>query len=90
MSLYNIIVGLLVLVMVGGAVGVVTLKSLMSAAIIEGVVSLIIALLFLLMSAPDVAITEAVIGAGLSTALFVWSIKRLDEQSESRNEEASK
>ncbi len=36
---------------------------------------------FILMKAPDVAITEAVIGSGLVTALFIFvllSIKRRD------------
>ena len=44
-----------------------------------GIVSLVSALLFALMKAYDVAITEASIGAVLTTAIFFWSLKRLEE-----------
>ena len=37
--------------------------------------SLISALLFYLLNAPDVAITEAAVGAGISTVIFVWAIR---------------
>ena len=37
-----------------------------------GVVSLFASILFLLMSAPDVAMTEAAIGSGLSTLIFFY------------------
>lgn len=38
--------------------------------------SVLSALLFYLFHAPDVAITEAAVGAGVSTVLFVWAIRR--------------
>ncbi len=38
-------------------------------------ISLISALLFFYLQAPDVAITEAAVGAGVSTVIFVWAIK---------------
>jgi multicomponent Na+:H+ antiporter subunit B len=37
--------------------------------------SLLSALLFYIAHAPDVAITEAAIGAGMTTLLFVWAIR---------------
>lgn len=37
--------------------------------------SLVSALLFYILRAPDVAITEAAVGAGVSTVIFVWAIK---------------
>lgn len=37
--------------------------------------SLVSALLFYMLHAPDVAITEAAVGAGVSTVIFVWAIK---------------
>ncbi|GAI16248.1 unnamed protein product [marine sediment metagenome] len=39
-------------------------------------VSLIASLLFYLLQAPDVAMAEAAIGAGLTTAIFVLAIRR--------------
>jgi energy-converting hydrogenase B subunit D len=38
-------------------------------------VSLMSALLFYWLQAPDVAITEAAVGAGVSTVIFVWAIR---------------
>jgi len=89
MTLYELTVLILVLVMLGGAAAVISLRTLLSAAIAEGIVSLVLALLFLLMSAPDVAITQAVIGAGLSTALYLWSLRRMETGSARDGKEAA-
>ncbi len=42
--------------------------------------SLITALLFYLLHAPDVAITEAAVGAGVSTVIFVWAIRSTERK----------
>lgn len=54
------------------AVAALVVKKLISAIIIVGFVSLSASVLFLLMDAPDVAITEASIGAAISTVIFLW------------------
>jgi energy-converting hydrogenase B subunit D len=54
----------------------VLLKDLLSAVICLGVFSLLSSLLFYLWHAPDVAIAEAAVGAGVATVLFVWTIRR--------------
>jgi len=51
-------------------------KKLLSAVIAVGVVSLFVSILFLLLGAPDVAMTEAAIGAGLSTVIFLYALAR--------------
>lgn len=51
-------------------------KSLLAAVIGVGVVSLFASVIFLLLAAPDVAMTEAAIGAGISTVIFVYAIRR--------------
>ena len=79
MSPYEVILSVLALLLVIGGIGVITAKSLIAAAVLEGVVSLLAALLFLALAAPDVAITQAVIGAGLTTAIFLWTLRRVDE-----------
>ena len=58
--------------MLVAAVAALVVKRLISAIIIVGFVSLSASLLFFLMDAPDVAITEASIGAAISTVIFLW------------------
>ena len=50
-------------------------RDLLSSIIALGAFSLFSAILFLLSHAPDVAITEAAVGAGLTTIIFVWAIR---------------
>jgi uncharacterized MnhB-related membrane protein len=42
-----------------------------------GVVSLFASIIFLLMAAPDVAMTEAAIGSGLSTLIFFYVLNKI-------------
>lgn len=69
---------ILAVLMVGAAIWVVISKSLLQAIVVSAIVSLIASALFLFMQAPDVAITEAAIGAGMTTAIFIFSYKRLE------------
>lgn len=52
------------------------LKNLISAIIAVGIVSLFASVIYLLLAAPDVAMTEAAIGAGLSTVIFIYAVKK--------------
>ncbi|SIQ48807.1 Uncharacterized MnhB-related membrane protein [Alkalispirochaeta americana] len=40
-----------------------------------GLFSLVSTVLFYLMDAPDVALTEAAVGAGVTTLIFVWVLR---------------
>ena len=71
-----IIVYLLVLLMIAAAVAASIFKDLLSAVIAACLVSLIAAILFYFLQAPDVAMAEASIGAALVTAVFIVAIKR--------------
>lgn len=51
-------------------------RSLASAIILLSTLSLFAALLFVLVAAPDVAITEAAIGSALTTVVFVLALYR--------------
>lgn len=53
------------------AIAVERTKDLLSAIIIFASYSLVMAVLWLLLKAPDIAMTEAAIGAGVTTILFV-------------------
>ncbi|KUG20256.1 MAG: DUF4040 domain-containing protein [Methanomicrobiaceae archaeon] len=50
-------------------------RDLLSAAIAFGIFSFLLSLEFYILQAPDVAIAEAGIGAGLTTAIFILAIK---------------
>lgn len=52
------------------------LKDLLYSVIILGGASVTIATIFYMLQAPDIAITEAVVGAGVSTVLYVVAISR--------------
>jgi len=52
-------------------------KELPVAILAAGLVSLIAAILFLILAAPDVAMTEAAIGSGLTTFLFFFVLGRI-------------
>lgn len=67
-------IGALILIM---AVIAVMNNKLSVAVIAAGVVSLFASVLFLLMSAPDVAMTEAAIGSGLSTLIFFYVLNKI-------------
>jgi energy-converting hydrogenase B subunit D len=58
-------------------------KDLLSAAIALAAFSLLLSIEFYILQAPDVAIAEAGIGAGLTTAIFIIAIrgtKRYEEK----------
>ncbi len=55
-------------------------RRLLSAVIFLAVLSLLSSLLFYHLHAPDVAITEAVVGAGVSTVVFIWLLHRTERR----------
>lgn len=69
-----IVIGLAMLVM---AVIAVVHKKLAVAVIAAGVVSLFASILYLLLAAPDVAMTEAAIGSGLTTIIFFYVLNKI-------------
>ncbi|WFN34921.1 DUF4040 domain-containing protein [Methanogenium sp. S4BF] len=56
------------------------MDDLISAAISFGAFSFLLSLEFMMLQAPDVAIAEAGIGAGLTTAIFVIAIRGTDKK----------
>lgn len=72
----TIICLVLSIIMILGAVAALYMRCLVSAIVTAGVVSLTASVLFLLFSAPDVAMTEAAIGSGLTTIVFLYALKK--------------
>jgi len=62
-------------ILVSGLLAV-TLKSVLAATVSAGLASLFAAVCYLLLGAPDVAMTEASIGSGLSTLMFLYAIRK--------------
>jgi energy-converting hydrogenase B subunit D len=67
----------IVVVMLCSAVAVLLFKDFLAALAAFAVVSLGLSVLFVVLRAPDVAMTEAAIGAGLSSLLFALALRRL-------------
>ncbi len=61
----------------GAALAVLLLDNLLAAVAAASAVSLGVALMFVMLQAPDVAMTEAVVGAGLSGLILALSLRRL-------------
>lgn len=62
------------------AVGVVRAKNLFAAVMLMSIFSLLMAAVFLLLDAPDVALTEAAVGAGISTVLLLSALALTAEE----------
>ncbi len=80
--LLDVIDVLVITVMIGAAVAAVRMSNLVSAVILAGAVSLTASYGFLRMGAPDVAMTEAAIGAALTTVIFLVAVRRTAEVEE--------
>ena len=63
------------------AVATITVRDLLAATIVFGVYSFLMCLLWAEMGAVDVAFTEATVGAGVSTVLFIAAILRTSRRS---------
>jgi len=71
-----IIVTFLVVMMLVSAICACIFKDLLNAVIASSIVSLITAILFYFLQAPDVAMAEASIGTALVIVIFIIAIRR--------------
>lgn len=74
MDIFSLI---MILILIASAVAVSSIRSLLGAVIVFMVYSLVMAILWEQLNAPDLAITEAAVGAGITTLLFVIALKRI-------------
>lgn len=72
----TILNSLLLIFLIVCAVAVARTRDLLSAVIIFASYSLIMAVIWLRLEAPDIAITEAAIGAGVTTLLLIATISK--------------
>lgn len=71
------VAGITVAVMLLAALAVLFVPSLMGAVAASSVVSLGLSVLFVILRAPDVALAEAVVGAGLSGLVLAITLRKL-------------
>ncbi len=80
----------LLLVLLFNAVMVVCTRKLLSCVLIFMAQSLVMILLWILLQAPDLAITETAVGAGVSSLLFFLALKRIRALDVGENSRKSK
>ena len=71
---------LLLILMIACAVSVNLTKSLLQAVIVFMTYSALMCVIWILMESPDLAITEAAVGAGVSSVLFLAALRRIMEK----------
>jgi energy-converting hydrogenase B subunit D len=62
-------------ILIGGLLAVI-LDNMVSAVISAGLASLFASVVYVVLAAPDVAMTEASIGSGLTTMIFLYAIRK--------------
>lgn len=73
----------IILLLLHIALGIFALQArdMLVAVIALAAISLMSALLFFFLDAPDVALTEAAVGAGVTSFLFVWFVRKTERRS---------
>jgi len=79
-----VLIIIIAFLMIVGAIAMFSFPSNIVSAVMFGLISLGSTVLFLIMQAPDVAITEAAIGVLLSSVVVIYAIKRIEENNEEK------
>lgn len=72
------------------ALAVALTKNLLSAMIVYMAYSLIMSIIWMFLESPDLAITEAAVGAGITSVLFFVTLKKIHAIKEVHHEQAQK
>lgn len=73
----NPLMSILLLILILNAVLVVCAKKMLAACIIFMAQSLVMVLIWIQLRAPDLAVTEAAVGSGVSSLLFFLALRRI-------------
>ncbi len=84
--IFDIIQGMLLAGIVVSAFIALRKKDLIQSVIFLAVMSMLLSLEFYMLRAPDVAIAEAAIGAGLATAVYIVAINRTERWEDGRGD----
>lgn len=78
MSEFSVIIQwILLLFLIASAIGVSVTRNLFMAVIVFMGYSSVMAIVWLFLESPDLAITEAAVGAGIDTVLFFLTLKKV-------------
>ena len=81
---------LLLLFLIVCAIAVSFTKKIVSAIIIFMSYSIIMSILWLMLESPDLALTEAAVGAGITSVIFFLVVKRINTMEEARSNDRKK
>lgn len=73
---------LLLLMLIAIAIAAPLQKKLLNAVILYTTFGLVLSVIWMLLQAPDLAITEAAVGAGVTGVLFFLALKKTDQMKE--------
>ena len=83
MKLFECILLLLLIII---ALGALLQKRILNTVILYTSFGLVLSVLWMLLQAPDLAITEAAVGAGVTGVLFFLTLKKTDQMKEKSDE----
>lgn len=86
----NLFVGLLFVFLIVCAVSVSFSKNLLNSVLIYMSFSLIMSVVWICLESPDLAITEAAVGAGVTSILFFATLKKIHAMREGSSNESEK
>lgn len=72
----NVLLGVLIVL----SVITLVLRDLLAAVIVSSVFSLVSCLVFFMLQAPDVALTEAAVGTAVGTVVFLWAVFKTERR----------
>jgi uncharacterized MnhB-related membrane protein len=75
--IFIIILGIIMII---AAIMAIYTKNLIAAIISSGVISLLASIIYVILAAPDVAMTEAAIGSGLTTIVFLYAFSKMRKE----------
>jgi uncharacterized MnhB-related membrane protein len=81
---------MLLIFLVACAIAVSVTKRIISAVVIFMSYSIIMSILWILLESPDLALTEAAVGAGVTSVMFFLTLKRINTMEEAKNERNKK
>ncbi len=85
MSILLVSIIIMAILLLGAAIYAVIQKDLLYAVIATSIISLILSIMFYLLQAPDVALTEAAIGVALTTIIFVITIRNTERYEDKKH-----
>jgi uncharacterized MnhB-related membrane protein len=72
------------------AIAVSFTKKIISAVVIFMSYSIVMSIVWLMLESPDLALTEAAVGAGITSVIFFLVVKRINTMEEARNSDRNK